>query len=141
MFGSFGQLPSKAESPPPAEDVEDATSRFEGLDDPVFTTEQTLPDGLQFYFVYTPQYGEDGIRPNPDGPSEDPEEDLIAYTYIFSDGTAEHTVIRIVDATDIEDGYTLEIEPLSGSVSITLDDVTDPTESLSWLPDEGPRLQ
>ncbi|MFT5681908.1 MAG: prepilin-type N-terminal cleavage/methylation domain-containing protein [Myxococcota bacterium] len=124
-----------------ASDVEDASGRFEGLDDPVFTTEQTLPEGIRFQFIYTPQYGEDGMMPNPDGPSDDPEEDTIAFTYIFSDGTAEHTVIRIVDVDDPEEGYTMEIEPLSGAVRITIDEVIDPSDSLSWLPDEGPSLQ
>ncbi|MDG1481713.1 MAG: prepilin-type N-terminal cleavage/methylation domain-containing protein [Myxococcota bacterium] len=124
-----------------AADIEDASGRFEGLDDPVFTTEQTLPDGIRFQFIYTPQYGEDGMMANPDGPSDDPEEDIMAYTYIFSDGTAEHTVIRIVDVDDEEDGYTLEIEPLSGVVRVSIDEVVDPDDSLSWLPDEGPSLQ
>ena len=123
------------------EEAAPQTSRFEGLEDPVFTTEQTLPDGIMFSFVYTPQYGEDGRRPHPDGPPEDPEEDMIAYTYIFPDGTAEHTVIRIVDVYDPEDGYTLEVEPLSGAVKVTFDDITDPTDALSWLPEEGPPLQ
>ena len=124
-----------------AAEIEDASGRFEGLDDPVFTTDQTLPDGIRFQFIYTPQYGEDGMMANPDGPSDDPEEDIMAYTYVFSDGTAEHTVIRIVDVDDEDDGYTLEIEPLSGVVRVSIDEVIDPEESLSWLPDEGPSLQ
>lgn len=124
-----------------AAELDDKTSRFEGLDDPVFTTEQTLPDGIMFAFIYTPQYGDDGRRPNPDGPSDDPEEDILAYTYIFPDGTAEHTVIRIVDSSDAEDGYTLEVEPLSGVVKVTFEDVTEPSDALSWIPDEGPPLQ
>ena len=122
-------------------EIEDSLGRFEGLDDPAFTTEQTLPDGVRFLFVYTPQYGEDGIRPNPDGPQDDEEEDVMAYTYIFSNGTAEHTVIRIVDVDDESDGYTLEVEPLSGRVKVTVDEITDPTDSMAWLPDEGPSLQ
>ena len=122
-------------------EIEDAAGRFEGLDDPVFTTAQTLPDGIKFAFVYTPQYGDEGLKPNPDGPSDDEEEDIIAYTYIFSDGTAEHTVIRIVDEDDEADGYTLEVEPLSGVVRVTFDEITDPADSMDWLPDEGPTLQ
>jgi prepilin-type N-terminal cleavage/methylation domain-containing protein len=124
-----------------ASEIEDASGRFEGLDDPVFTTEQTLPDGIRFQFVYTPQYGEDGMMPNPDGPSDDTEDDIIAYTYIFSDGTAEHTVIRIVDVDDEQDGYSLEVEPLSGVVRVTTDEIIKPSDSLSWIPDEGPPLQ
>ena len=121
-----------------AEDV--SPSRFEGLDDPAFTTTKQLPSGLRFAFVYTPQYGEDGVVPNDDYP-EDEEDKAVAYTYIFPDGTAEHTVIRIVDEDDPDDGYTLEVEPLTGAVNITFDEIDDPSDSMSWIPDEGPPLR
>ncbi|MBO84439.1 MAG: hypothetical protein CL927_03705, partial [Deltaproteobacteria bacterium] len=112
---------------------------WEGLDDPMFVTEQTLPYNAIFHYVWTPQYGEDGARPN-DEPPDDPEEDAIAYTYIFPDGSAEHTVVRIITPGDEEDGWSIEVEPLTGAVSIH-GDIVDPQDSLSWLPEEGPDLQ
>ena len=115
------------------------TDRFDGLDDPALTTEQTLPSNTRFAWVYTPQYGEEGIEPS-DEPSDDPEEDVIAYTYIFPDGTAEHAVIRVVDMEKPDDGYTIEVSPYGGEVSLS-SDLVDPAESFSWLPDEGPTLQ
>lgn len=121
----------------------DEQSRFEGLTDPSFTTGEALPDGVRFDFVWTPQYGEDGLRPNPDftGDEEDPENGPnIAYSYVFSDGTAEHTLIRIVDIDDESEGYTIEIEPTSGRVQLHTELIA-PGESLAWLPDEGPGLQ
>ncbi len=112
---------------------------WEGLDDPMFTTEQTLPYNAVLHYVWTPQYGEDGARGNDELP-EDPEEESLAYTYIFPDGTAEHTVIRIITPGDEEDGWTIEVSPLTGGVSIH-GDIVDPSESMSWLPEEGPDLQ
>ncbi len=118
------------------------TDRFAGLDaDGSFTTERSLPRGTAFAFVYTPQYGEEGVRPHdPEDLADlDPEDERVAYTYVFSDGTAEHTVVRIVDEDDMEDGWTLEVEPLSGKVHLSTD-IVDPQQSMAWLPDEGPRI-
>ena len=127
-----------------AEDVlddEDAGPRkFEGLSDPAFTVQQELPGGCRFGFVYTPQYGKDGLAPSEDGPPDDPEDEVIAYSYIFPDGTAEHTVIRIVDEDDPDDGWTLEMDPLTGNVRLD-SDVRDPTEAFAWLPEEAPEIR
>lgn len=126
-----------------AADLEEQTGRFEGLTDPSFTTEQALPGGTRFAWVWTPQYGEDGVRPDPEYDPEAQEDDgegTIAYSYIFSDGTAEHTVIRIVDEDDEEDGYTVQIEPVTGRVHL-LADLVDPTESLAWVPEAGPSIE
>lgn len=114
--------------------------KFAGLDDVSFTTEQQLPNNVQFAWVYTPQYGEEGKEPTEGGPPEDPAEDAIAYTHIFPDGTSEHTVVRIVDAEDPEDGWTIEVEPLTGRVNLE-PEIVDPEESLSWIPEEGPELE
>jgi len=118
---------------------EEGLGRFDGLSDPIFNTEVELPSDMVFLFVYTPQYGEDGVIPS-DDPPEDPEDDTIAYTYIFPDGSAEHTVIRMGDPEDFEDGYTIVVEPLSGQVQVK-DDIIDPGESLEWIPEEGPTFQ
>lgn len=125
-----------------AEDVESQRGRFTGLAelDVPFTTSKPLPDGTRFAYVYTPQYEEGGIEPTKDGPPEDPEDDQIAYTYVFPDGTAEHTVVRIVDDEDNDDGWTIEVLPVSGEVRLSTD-LVDPQDSLSWVPDEGPELR
>lgn len=120
-------------------EIEEKAGRFQGLDDEIFTTAQELPRGSRFDFVYTPQYGPEGLRAS-DEPPEEPEDEAIAYTYIFPSGTAEHTVVRIVDEDDPEDGYTIEVEPISGRVSVTTE-LVDPTQSMAWLPEEGPELQ
>jgi len=122
-----------------AEELTKAQGQFQGLDDAVFQTAQPLPDNCHFDFVYTPQYGPDGKRPS-DEPPEKPEDEAIAYTYIFPNGTAEHTIVRIVDNDDPEDGYTIEVEPISGKVLVTTD-LVDPRQSMTWLPTEGPQLQ
>lgn len=122
------------------EDSEDGPKRFEGLNDAAFTTQQELPSGTRFLYVYTPQYGAPGMEPSEDGPSDDPTEDTWAYVYIFPDGTAEHAVIRIVDEDDPEDGWTVEMDPMTGKVSLS-SDLVDPTEALDWLPEEGPEFR
>jgi len=126
-----------------ADEVKGAMGRFEGLSDPAFTTEQRLPNGTHFGFVWTPEYPDDGVGPSKDaldGKEPDPEaEPNMAYSYIFSDGSAEHTVIRIVSDEDPDEGYTVEVEPLSGRVHLD-GDLVDPKQSMAWLPAEGPRL-
>jgi prepilin-type N-terminal cleavage/methylation domain-containing protein len=121
-----------------ATDLAAAAGRFEGLETEMFTTGQELPGGTRFGFVYTPQYGEGGVEPQDTVP-EDPEDDRIAYSYIFPDGTAEHTVVRIVADGEDDDGYTLEVEPISGKVRLATD-LVDPADSFGWLPDAGPDL-
>jgi prepilin-type N-terminal cleavage/methylation domain-containing protein len=123
-----------------AEDIKSKTGRFEGLSDFAFTTSKTLPGGTRFAYVYTPQYGEEGLRPHKNGPPDDPEEERIAYAYVFPDGTAEHTVIRIVDEDDEDDGWTVEVMPMSGSIKLSTD-LVDPAESLAWIPEQAPELR
>lgn len=108
-------------------------------DEPAFTTAQTLPDSVRFGFVYTPAYGPSGLEPHSE-PPEDPEDDNIATATVFPNGTTEHLVIRLVDADDPEEGYTIETEPLTGKVTLT-DELVDPTATLSWLPTEGPSIE
>lgn len=125
-----------------AEDVEQRRGRFTGLAelDVPFTTSKPLPDGTAFAFVYTPQYEDGGVTPTPDGPPEDEEDDRIAYTYVFPDGTAEHTVVRVVQDDAEDEGWTIEVLPISGDIRMSTD-LIDPSESLAWLPDEGPEIR
>jgi prepilin-type N-terminal cleavage/methylation domain-containing protein len=125
-----------------AEDVESQRGRFTGLAelDVPFTTSKPLPNGTRFAYVYTPQYEEGGLEPTKEGPPEDVEDDQIAYTYVFPDGTAEHTVVRIVDEEDNENGWTIEVLPVSGEIRLSTD-LVDPSDSLDWVPDEGPELR
>ena len=125
-----------------AEDVQNRRGRFTGLAelDVPFTTAKPLPDGTAFAYVYTAQYEDGGVRPSPEGPPEDEEDDAIAYTYVFPDGTAEHTVVRIVQADAEDDGWTIEVLPISGDIRMSTD-LVDPSQSLAWLPDEGPEIR
>lgn len=120
-------------------DIGESPAQFSPLDDAIFTSNKILPSGLQFAFVYTPQYGSDGIEPH-DEPPDDSTEDRIAHIHIFPDGTAEHAVIRVINLDNEDDGYTLEMEPMGGKINLT-DEIVDPEDSLSWLPDEGPTIQ
>jgi len=122
-----------------AQDVLEKRGRFEGLEGTAFTTERELPGGARFAYVYTPQYGEDGVRPHEEGPPEDLEDHNIAYTYVFPDGTAEHTLVRIVDEDNPDDGWTVEVWPMSGEVHLSTT-LVDPETSLDWIPDQAPEL-
>ena len=123
-----------------AEEIEEKKGRFTGLENIAFKSAQTLPSGTRFAYVYTPQYEDEGITPTEDGPPEDEEEEKIAYTYVFPDGTAEHTVVRIIDEDDETEGWTIEVLPISGDIRLT-DDLIDPSESLEWIPEEGPEIR
>jgi prepilin-type N-terminal cleavage/methylation domain-containing protein len=118
----------------------DPSSSFTGLESTMVATEQTLPGGCKFLYVYTPQYGEDGMRASEDGPPEDTEQDQIAYAYIFPDGSMEQAIVRIVDDDDEEDGWTVYTEPLNGKVLMDSDQL-DPKALNAWLPTEGPQIQ
>jgi len=122
-----------------AQDIEAKRGRFEGLTDIAFETGKELPGGTKFAYVYTPQYEDGGLKPSDPLP-DDPEDAVIAYTYIFPDGTAEHTVVRVVDEDDPEDGWTIEVWPMSGEIHLSTD-VVDPETSLAWIPEEAPELQ
>ena len=123
-----------------AAELEEDRGRFVGLSDIAFKSAQTLPTGTRFSFVYTPQYEEEGLTPNEDGPPDDEEEERIAYTYVFPDGTAEHTVVRIVDEDDDTEGWTIEVLPISGDIRLT-PDLIDPSQSMEWIPEEGPEIR
>jgi type II secretory pathway pseudopilin PulG len=121
-----------------ADDVKARKGRFEGLSDAALDTEVELPGNTFFHWVYTPQYDDPVFAP--EDPSEDPEEQTILYSYIFPNGMAEQTVVRIADIEDPEDGFTLVVEPLSGRVILHDDNELELEDLLEWLPDEGPEL-
>ncbi len=99
-----------------------------------FKTAFELPDGTVFGGVYTPQYGE-MVRPE----DLDEEENSKVYSYIFPNGQSEHTVIWIHSEGDDSEGYTIEVEPLSGAVRLH-DELIDWEDSYDFVPDEAPDL-
>jgi type II secretory pathway pseudopilin PulG len=123
----------------------EGSRRFEGMDDAALNTEVTLPRGSYFAWIYTPQYSEavepqfDFNDPDFDPDQEELEEPTIVYSYIFSNGHVEHTLVRIAAMDDPADGLTIEVEPLSGRVEMHDGDF-GVEDSMSWLPDEGPDL-
>lgn len=127
-----------------AEEAAQATEqRFAGLSMQGFESKVELPGNSTWAFVYTPQYGEPQV-PTPEDEREkrarDGEGPRIVYSYIFGSGEAEYTVVRIVSVDDPEDGYTVEVEPVSGMVSVD-SDLRDVGASLAWLPSEPPSFR
>lgn len=118
-----------------ASDVVNRQGRFEGLQVPGFPTGGTLPDGCEYAYVYTPQYGAP-VTPSKEAP-ESPDEESVVYSHIFPDGTMEFTVIRIVDSDDPADGYTVEVEPFSGEVKLETEETAIGAD-LAWIPAEAP---
>lgn len=117
------------------EEETDPLSRFEGLTMPGFQSEVQLPANSMFAWVYTPQYGQ-AITPSEE-PPEEPTDARIVYSYVFASGEAEHTLVRIVNISDPEDGYTVEVEPLSGEVHVE-SELTEIGASMAWIPTEAP---
>ena len=103
-----------------------------------FKTEFTLPRNTRIYAVYTPQYGKFMTLEDLKDFEEDESKDL--YSYVFSTGFTEHTLIWITDdVLDPDDGYTVEVEPLSGKVHVH-GELIQFEDSFEWVPDEGPDL-
>lgn len=101
----------------------------------LFKQQIELPRGSVFGGVYTPQYGE---LVTPSG-EDDPEKQRIAYSYIFASGFTEHTIVQIVDIDDDQSGYTVEVEPLSGTVHLD-PEIHGPDKRFDFVPTEGPGL-
>lgn len=100
--------------------------------------EHELPDNTVFGGVYTPQY-EEMITPDD---ADDFEEKKIPFqvsSHVFANGFTEHTVVILRDRDNPESGYTVEVEPLSGQVTLH-NEIIDIEDSFDWVPDEGPSL-
>lgn len=98
-----------------------------------FKTDFELPDGSMFGGFYTPQY-EEMVKPR-DLDEDNPK----VYSYVFPNGQSEHTVIWIVTEGDEDNGYTIEVEPLSGGVKLH-GQLIEWDESYDFVPDEAPDL-
>jgi prepilin-type N-terminal cleavage/methylation domain-containing protein len=123
---------------------EAARRPFEKLSEGLSETRK-LPGGIRFGGVYTPQYPE-MMRPEAYGGDElksfNAEGEEIpgkVFSYVFPNGMSEHTVIWIVTEDDPKDGYTIEIEPLSGKIQLH-GELLDWEDSYDFVPDEGPDL-
>ena len=97
--------------------------------------EVSLPPGMVFGGIYTPQYGEMVV---PDG-EDDEERKQRVESYVMSNGYSEHTVIWLVDEDDPTDGYSIEIEPLTGRVKLH-GELVEWNNRFSFVPTEGPDL-
>lgn len=112
-------------------------SHFNKLEDK--QTEFELPRGVTFGGVYTPQY-EEMVTPDPDWELDHEDEgELKVRSYIFANGVSEHTVIWLVDRKNPDDGWTIEVEPLSGRVRLH-GELVDWRDSYDFVPEEGPDL-
>jgi hypothetical protein len=100
--------------------------------------EVVLPRGVKFGGVYTPQYGK-MILPGTELEGQGKDEPLVVSSYIMNSGLSEHTIIWLVDADDPSDGWTVEIEPLSGAVRLH-GELVDPDKDFSFIPDTPPSL-
>ena len=99
--------------------------------------EVELPSGMTFGGVYTPQYGE-LVEPSGEEEEEEGEVQRVE-TYVMSNGFVEHTLIQVVDRDDPRDGYTIEVQPLSGVVKLHAE-LLEPEDRLEFVPSEGPQL-
>ena len=121
-----------------ANEVLEKRGRFSGLSDPALESTVQMPPGTRIAWIWTPQY-DDVVEPGDDPPEDEEDPGVVAYSHIFSNGFVEHTLIRIEDEDDSDDGFTIEVEPLSGRVHIH-DTLVEPQDLVSWMPDEGPEI-
>ena len=113
-------------------------NRFANLDMAGFQSDVHLPETCMFAWVYTPQYAE-AQTPSEEVP-ESAEDQKIVYSYVFANGEAEYAVVRIVGVDDVEDGWTIEVEPLSGRINLD-SEMNDIGASLAWMPEEAPTMR
>jgi type II secretory pathway pseudopilin PulG len=102
-----------------------------------YATKRSMPSGTAIAGVYTPQY-EEMVRPRKFDDDKD-EGGSTVYSYIFASGFTEHTVVEITMDDDPTDGYTVEVEPLSGVVTLH-STIIDWEDSFEFVPEEGPAL-
>lgn len=114
--------------------------KFTGLDVQGFESKVEFPVTTRYGFVYTPQYAEPQIPTPSDEERKEEDGPNVVYSYVFPNGDIEYTVVRLVDADDPEDGYTVEAEPTSGRVTID-PDLIDVGASLAWLPSDPPETR
>jgi hypothetical protein len=116
---------------------------FQRFNERFFKTKYKLPKGTVFGGVWTPQY-EEMVKPRRGGDSKRKNDKdagpKVAYSYLFASGYVEHTVVFLVDEDDDEDGFTIEVEPLSGKVNLFYEVLEDWDERFDWVPDEAPDL-
>ena len=104
-----------------------------------FLKKVQLPNGTRFLGVYTPAYGE-FVEPTGEDPEEMDEEDKrVVYSYILPSGISEHTVVQIARVGDDRNGYTLEVEPMTGKVYVDAE-LRDFRDRFDFVPEEGPDL-
>lgn len=102
-----------------------------------------LPGNTVFKSVYTPQY-EEPVTPRSELEREaarkgDEKKPNVVYSYMFSNGFAEYTVVQMVDKEDDKDGFTITVDPLSGKVDLRAE-LIDGRDAFRDLPRQGPRL-
>jgi type II secretory pathway pseudopilin PulG len=113
-------------------------SAFETLQDR-FNAKRELPRGTVFRGVYTPQYGELVTASGLDI-EVDPDDAVVVYSYIFGNGFSEHTIVQLMDEDDATSGYSVEVEPLSGRVTL-FGEFIDHEDRFDFIPEEGPELE
>lgn len=110
---------------------------FEALEE-AGKMEIQLPAGVRFGGVYTPQYG-DIIKPGTRLPDMTEKDELKVDMFVMSNGYTEHTVIWLVDRNDPTDGWTVEVEPLSGIITLH-GELVDPRDKFGFVPTNPPSL-
>lgn len=105
-----------------------------------FDTRGELPAGARFGGVYTPQYG---VMMEPPAEGDDKTgknaKPAVVYAYLFPNGFVEKTVIQIVSVNDSTDGFTVEVEPMTGIATVH-PTLIDWESTDDFIPDEGPPL-
>jgi prepilin-type N-terminal cleavage/methylation domain-containing protein len=100
--------------------------------------EVELPNGIRFGGFYTPQYGHI-VKPGEKLEGMEKDEPLKLFTYMMNSGYAEHTIVWLTEAHDPDDGWTVEVEPLSGAVKL-YGELIQPDKEYAFVPENGPSL-
>jgi type II secretory pathway pseudopilin PulG len=102
------------------------------------TFEIQVPHSVVLSGFYTAQYGR-VIHSGERLAGSEKDDPLRVFSYVMSNGFIEHTMIQLTSRNDPTEGFTVEVEPLSGIVQL-YPEIRGPEDSFQFVPDTPPAL-
>jgi hypothetical protein len=102
------------------------------------TFEIQIPPSVKLSGFFTTQYGH-VIHSGDKLPGSEKEDPLRVFSFVMSNGFIEHTMVQLTSRGDPTEGYTVEVEPLSGVVQLH-PEILGPEDTFQFVPETPPAL-